>query len=69
MLGRADSNFSLSGLETAVSQEAEGSAPQSVQDNYDTGAGYQTAALEARADRLPELTRVVTERLGGQTAL
>src|SRR5436853_5228014 len=52
MLGRADANFSLSGLKTAVRNEANRMAPPEPQDVSDTCAGFQAAVLESTADRL-----------------
>lgn len=52
MLGRKDANFSLSGLKTAVRNEAERAAPLEDQDIADLCAGFQAAVLESTADRL-----------------
>src|SRR5204862_2441555 len=45
MLGRADANFSLSGLKTAVRQVAERHAPLSEQTINDLCAGFQAAVI------------------------
>ena len=55
MLGRADANFSLSGLKTAVRTEANRLAPLEAQDINDLCAGFQAAVLEF--DRRPAQRR------------
>ncbi len=52
MLGRADANFSLSGLKTAVRNEASRIDPLEPQDISDLCASFQAAVLESTADRL-----------------
>ena len=52
MLGRADANFSLSGLKTAVRNEASRITPLEQQDIADLCASFQAAVLESTADRL-----------------
>jgi N6-L-threonylcarbamoyladenine synthase len=52
MLGRPDANFSLSGLKTAVRNEASRITPLEPQDISDLCAGFQAAVLESTADRL-----------------
>ena len=52
MLGRPDANFSLSGLKTAVRNEASRMTPLEPQDVNDLCAGFQAAVLESTADRL-----------------
>ena len=52
MLGRPDANFSLSGLKTAVRNEASRLAPLEPQDVSDLCASFQAAVLESTADRL-----------------
>jgi N6-L-threonylcarbamoyladenine synthase len=52
MVGRADANFSLSGLKTAVRNEASRLLPLEPQDINDLCAGFQAAVLESIADRL-----------------
>ncbi len=52
MLGRPDANFSLSGLKTAVRNEASRMMPLEPQDVSDLCAGFQAAVLESTADRL-----------------
>ena len=52
MLGRADANFSLSGLKTAVRNEASRLTPLEPKDISDLCAGFQAAVLESTADRL-----------------
>jgi N6-L-threonylcarbamoyladenine synthase len=52
MLGRADANFSLSGLKTAVRNEVSRLGELESQDISDLCAGFQAAVLESTADRL-----------------
>src|SRR6186997_2413176 len=52
MLGRPDANFSLSGLKTAVRNEANRITPLEPQDVADLCASFQAAVLESTADRL-----------------
>ncbi|MDR1827812.1 MAG: tRNA (adenosine(37)-N6)-threonylcarbamoyltransferase complex transferase subunit TsaD [Methylobacteriaceae bacterium] len=51
MVGRPDSNFSLSGLKTAVRLEAQKIAPLSNRDVADLCAGFQAAIVDIVADR------------------
>jgi N6-L-threonylcarbamoyladenine synthase len=69
MLGRKDANFSLSGLKTAVRQEAERNRPLSEQDIRDLCAGFQAAVLDSTADRLRVGLAAFAERFGQPTAL
>jgi N6-L-threonylcarbamoyladenine synthase len=69
MLGRADANFSLSGLKTAVRTEAGRLAPLEVQDIRDLCAGFQAAVLESTADRLSVGLRLFHEQFGPPSAL
>ena len=69
MLGRKDANFSLSGLKTAVRNEAERAAPLEAQDIADLCAGFQAAVLESTADRLGVGLRLFHERFGPPRAL
>src|SRR6201988_1738563 len=50
MLGRDDANFSLSGLKTAVRNEAARRTPLDPQDIRDLCASFQAAVLESTAD-------------------
>jgi N6-L-threonylcarbamoyladenine synthase len=52
MLGRADANFSFSGLKTAVRLEAQRIAPLSEQNVADLCASFQQAVIDVVADRL-----------------
>jgi len=52
MLGRAEPDFSLSGLKTALRLEAESIAPLSDQDVADLCASFQQAVVEVIHDRL-----------------
>lgn len=69
MLGRADANFSLSGLKTAVRNEANRLAPLEPQDIADLCAGFQAAVLELTADRLNVGLRLFHEKFGAPRAL
>lgn len=69
MLGRPDANFSLSGLKTAVRNEASRLLPLEAQDIADLCAGFQAAALESTADRLKVGLRIFAERFGPPQAL
>src|SRR5580704_13441204 len=69
MLGRADANFSLSGLKTAVRNEASRLNPMEPQDIRDLCAGFQAAVLESTADRLSVGLRLFHEQFGPPRAL
>ena len=69
MLGRADANFSLSGLKTAVRNEASRLARIGPQDVSDLCAGFQAAVMESTADRLSVGLRLFHERFGAPQAL
>jgi N6-L-threonylcarbamoyladenine synthase len=69
MLGRADANFSLSGLKTAVRNEASRLAQLTPQDISDLCAGFQAAVLESTADRLSVGLRLFHEQFGLPCAL
>jgi N6-L-threonylcarbamoyladenine synthase len=69
MLGRADANFSLSGLKTAVRNEAYRLMPLEPQDVSDLCASFQAAVLESTADRLSVGLRLFHERFGPPRAL
>ena len=69
MLGRADANFSLSGLKTAVRNEASRLVPLTPQDVSDLCAGFQAAVLESTADRLSVGLRLFHEQFGPPQAL
>jgi N6-L-threonylcarbamoyladenine synthase len=69
MLGRADANFSLSGLKTAVRSEANRLVPLEPQDISDLCAGFQAAVLESTADRLNVGLRLFHEQFGPPRAL
>jgi len=69
MLGRPDANFSLSGLKTAVRNEANRLTPLEPQDISDLCAGFQAAVLESTADRLSMGLRLFHERFGPPRAL
>src|SRR6202171_1984935 len=69
MLGRADANFSLSGLKTAVRNEASQRTPLEPQDVSDLCASFQAAVLESTADRLSVGLRLFHEQFGPPRAL
>jgi len=69
MLGRADANFSLSGLKTAVRNEAARLTPPEPQDIRDLCASFQAAVLESTADRLSVGLRLFHEQFGPPRAL
>ncbi|MEH2473143.1 N6-L-threonylcarbamoyladenine synthase [Nitrobacteraceae bacterium AZCC 2161] len=69
MLGRADANFSLSGLKTAVRNEASRIAPLEPQDVSDLCASFQAAVLESTADRLSVGLRLFQDQFGAPRAL
>jgi N6-L-threonylcarbamoyladenine synthase len=69
MLGRADANFSLSGLKTAVRNEASRLGQLESQDISDLCASFQAAVLESTADRLSVGLRLFHEQFGPPRAL
>lgn len=69
MIGRAEPDFSLSGLKTALRVEAEKIVPLSDQDVADLCAAFQLAVVDIVADRLRAGLRIFRERFGGPTAL
>jgi N6-L-threonylcarbamoyladenine synthase len=69
MLGRADANFSLSGLKSAVRNEATRMAPLEAKDISDLCASFQAAVLESTADRLSVGLKLFEEIYGPPRAL
>jgi N6-L-threonylcarbamoyladenine synthase len=69
MLGRADANFSLSGLKTAVRNEVSLLTPLEAQDIHDLCASFQAAVLESTADRLGVGLKLFYEQFGAPRAL
>jgi N6-L-threonylcarbamoyladenine synthase len=69
MLGRPDANFSLSGLKTAVRNEASRLSELTPQDISDLCAGFQAAVLESTADRLSMGLKLFAEQFGPARAL
>jgi N6-L-threonylcarbamoyladenine synthase len=69
MLGRADANFSLSGLKTAVRNEASRLTPLEPKDISDLCASFQAAVLESTADRLSVGLKLFEEIYGPPRAL
>ncbi len=69
MLGRPDANFSLSGLKTAVRNEADRLAPLEPQDVADLCASFQAAVLESAKDRLGTGLRLFEQQFGAARAL
>jgi N6-L-threonylcarbamoyladenine synthase len=69
MLGRAEADFSLSGLKTALRVEAEKVAPLTDQDVADLCASFQQAVVDVISDRLRAGLRKFRDQFGGPTAL
>jgi N6-L-threonylcarbamoyladenine synthase len=69
MIGRAEPDFSLSGLKTALRLEAEKIAPLSAADVADLCAAFQQAVVDVIRDRLRVGLRLFRDRFGGPTAL
>jgi N6-L-threonylcarbamoyladenine synthase len=69
MLGRPDANFSLSGLKTAVRNEASRLSPLEPPDISDLCASFQAAVLESTADRLSVGLKLFQEIFGPPRAL
>jgi len=69
MLGRKDANFSLSGLKTAVRNEASRLGDLTPKDISDLCAGFQAAVLESTADRLGMGLKLFAEQFGPARAL
>jgi N6-L-threonylcarbamoyladenine synthase len=69
MMGRADANFSLSGLKTAVRNEASRLSPMEPKDVSDLCASFQAAVLESTADRLSVGLKLFAEIFGPARAL
>lgn len=69
MLGRAEPDFSFSGLKTALRLEAEKVAPLSNQDVCDLCASFQSAVIDVVEDRVRAGLRVFHERFGPPNAL
>ena len=69
MMGRPDANFSLSGLKTAVRNEAARLDPMEPQDVSDLCASFQAAVLDSTADRLSVGLSLFAEKFGPARAL
>jgi N6-L-threonylcarbamoyladenine synthase len=69
MLGRPDANFSLSGLKTAVRNEASRLTPLDARAISDLCAGFQAAVLDSVADRLKVGIKLFSEKFGPPRAL
>jgi N6-L-threonylcarbamoyladenine synthase len=69
MLGRPDANFSLSGLKTAVRNEASRLDSLERKDVSDLCASFQAAVLESTADRLSVGLRLFHQQFGPPRAL
>ena len=69
MAGRADCDFSLSGLKTALRLEAEKIAPLTDQDVADLCAAFQQAVVDVVADRLREGLETFGKKFGAPAAL
>jgi tRNA N6-adenosine threonylcarbamoyltransferase len=64
MMGRANADFSLSGLKTAVRHAAEAAAPLRPHDIADICASFQTAVVDVVEDRVRMGVKLFRERLG-----
>src|SRR5581483_4991978 len=69
MLGRAEADFSLSGLKTELRAEAEKVAPLTDTDVSDLCASFQSAVVDVVTDRMRAGLRLFREKFGGPTAL
>jgi len=69
MAGRADCDFSFSGLKTALRLEAEKVAPLTDQDVADLCAAFQQAVVDVVADRLRQGLRMFRDRFGMPSSL
>ena len=69
MQGRPDANFSLSGLKTAVRNEASRLGDLTQRDISDLCASFQAAVLESVADRLSVGLKLFAEKFGPARAL
>jgi N6-L-threonylcarbamoyladenine synthase len=69
MQGRNDANFSLSGLKTAVRNEASRITPLEPQDISDLCASFQAAVLESTSDRLRVGLKLFRDQFGAPHAL
>jgi N6-L-threonylcarbamoyladenine synthase len=69
MLGRADANFSLSGLKTAVRNEINRLTSLEPKDISDLCASFQAAVLESTADRLSVGLKLFQQQFGTPRAL
>src|SRR5437763_9378777 len=67
MLGRAEADFSLSGLKTALRMEAERVAPLSDQDVEDLCAAFQQAVVDVMSGRLRAGLRIFRGHFGVRT--
>jgi N6-L-threonylcarbamoyladenine synthase len=64
MLGRADANFSLSGLKTAVRQVADRHTPLTSDVVNDLCAGFQAAVIDSTVDRVKASLKLFAHQLG-----
>ena len=69
LLGRAEPDFSLSGLKTAVRIAAEAQAPLSATDIADLCASFQAAVVDVIVDRVRAALRSFREQYGAPSAL
>ncbi|MEM7566958.1 MAG: tRNA (adenosine(37)-N6)-threonylcarbamoyltransferase complex transferase subunit TsaD [Pseudomonadota bacterium] len=66
MVGRAEPNFSFSGLKTAVRLAAEAAAPLADQDVADLCASFQAAIADALVDRTARAIALFAEEAGAE---
>ncbi len=69
MYGRAEADFSLSGLKTALRLEAKKIAPLGEQDVSDLCAAFQSAVVDVIKDRIRSGLRLFRDRFGSPMAL
>jgi N6-L-threonylcarbamoyladenine synthase len=69
MTGRAEADFSFSGLKTALRLEAENIAPLSDDDVADLCASFQQAVVDVVRDRLRSGLRLFRAQIGSPNAL
>ena len=69
LLGRAEPDFSLSGLKTAVRRQADAIAPLSGRDVADLCASFQAAIVDVVVDRTRAATRKFRAEIGQPNAL
>lgn len=69
LIGRAEPDFSLSGLKTAVRRQADALAPLTGRDVADLCASFQAAVVDVVVDRVRAGLRAFQQQLGAPQAL